>query len=486
MKTLKQLFPEQNLTTESESIQIRDVSINSKECQEGSLFVCIPGVKADRHAFIEDAIAHGAKAVIVSKDVPPTSVPLIKVSDTRKELERVCAVLYDQPQKELKVIGITGTDGKTSTATLVQKMLGIDKCGYIGTNGYSCMGFHDKTANTTPEINLLYYLLREFSNRDCEYVAMECSSEAFYRERLRTMSFDVSLYTNITSEHLNTHGTWENYLACKLKLFKQTKTDGFCLINLDDPHHQAFAQVAQGQVLSYGKDKQADLVIENYKLYPDHTDVEFSYKRETYRATSPLLGEYNVYNLASALLICICLGKQIKECLANLAGIKISGRMEIIKNNLGIHALVDYAHTPNGIRQLLTFIDQFELGRKIIVTAQPGERDTCNLPEIGEVLSAHADHIILTTEDPRTEDPAEICAKIASGFADTFTDYEIILDRAEAIKRAVALAHRGDIVMALGRGSDTTLKYKDRIVELCDITELDKALKEREKQESSL
>ena len=212
MKTLNELYPGIGVETVIKSIQI-----NSKEVEEGDLFVCTKGVTADRHDFIDDAIKNGASAIIVSKDgYYDREVPIIKVPDTNRELPYLCQKFYDYPDQKLKMIGVTGTDGKTSVTTIIQNLIGSDLCGYIGTNGRSCAKFTGDNPNTTPDAHNLYMYLDEFVRFGCSYASIETSSEAFFRGRLQAMEFDVSAYTNITSEHLNIHGSFENYLACKL------------------------------------------------------------------------------------------------------------------------------------------------------------------------------------------------------------------------------------------------------------------------------
>ena len=222
MKKLNELYP--GVGTD---ILIKGIKINSKEVVAGDLFVCTMGVTRDRHDFIDEAIKNGASAIIVSKDIKDKSVPIIKVPDTNRELPYLCQKFYDYPDNKMKMIGVTGTDGKTSVTTIIQTLIGSDICGYIGTNGRSCAGFTGDNPNTTPDAQNLYLYLDEFVKYGCKYTAMEASSEAFFRGRLQAMEYDVSAITNITSEHLNIHGSFENYLDSKLQLFRQTKKDGF-------------------------------------------------------------------------------------------------------------------------------------------------------------------------------------------------------------------------------------------------------------------
>ena len=459
MKKLSELYPDCGSDVERKAIKI-----NSKECSEGDLFVCTMGVTADRHDFIDDAISHGASAVLVSREVGDKSVPVVKVDDTNKELPYLCQRFYDYPDKEIKVLGITGTDGKTSTATIMQTLIGDDLCGYIGTNGRSCRGFVGDNPNTTPDTHLLYSYFREFLDHGCKYVAMEASSEAFFRGRLKTLEFDLSVYTNITSEHLNIHGSFENYVDCKLQLFRQTKKDGFCVLNMDDPYYDKVREASNGKVVTYGMNKDADLVIVDYKVYPKHTLIHFKYQDEIYEVDSPLLGDFNVYNLAAGLLASLCLGVDIKDCLMRVSDIKISGRLDLLDTHTPYYVMVDYAHTPNGISKLLNFVHTLDINRSIVVIGQAGERDYLKRPKVGEVVVKNASYAIFTYEDPRSEDPKDICEDIIKDIKDSYDNYEIVLDRRKAIQKAIDMAKDKDMVLILGKGNETYEKLKNETI----------------------
>ena len=369
MKKLSELYP-----GVSEDVVIKAIKINSKECEEGDLFVCTMGVTADRHEFIGDAVKHGASAVIVSRDVGNVGVPVVKVPDTNRELPYLCQKFYDYPDQKLKVLGITGTDGKTSTATIMQTLIGNDLCGYIGTNGRSCAKFTGDNPNTTPDVHLLYSYFKEFLDCGCKYVAMEASSEAFFRNRLQTISFDLSVYTNITSEHLNIHGTFENYVECKLQLFKQTKKDGYCILNMDDPYYERVKEASNGKVVTYGVNSEADLQIVDFHVYPTHTLIHFKYRDEVIEIDSPLLGDFNVYNLAAGFLAALCVGVPMHKAIERIKNIKISGRLDLLNTDTPYYVMVDYAHTPNGITKLLNFVHTLDINRSIVVIGQAGER----------------------------------------------------------------------------------------------------------------
>ena len=478
MKKLKELYPESD-----SDILIKRISINSKEIEEGDLFVCTMGVTADRHDFISDAVNNGASAVVVSRDVAAPGVPVIKVPDTNKELPYLCQKFYDYPDQKLKMIGVTGTDGKTSTTTIIQTLIGSDLCGYIGTNGRSCAKFSGDNPNTTPDAQNLYMYLDEFVRFGCKYAAIETSSEAFYRGRLQAMSFDISAYTNVTSEHLNIHGSFENYLECKKQLFKQTKSDGYCILNHDDSYFEDMKSVCNGKVLTYGKGEDNDLQIVDFKVYPDHTDINFKYNGETISINSPLMGDFNVYNLACALLCSISAGFSINELIKKIDDLKVSGRLELLKTDTPYYVMVDYAHTPNGIAKLLNFVHTLDINRSIVVIGQAGERDSLKRPKVGNVVVENASYAIFTYEDPRSEDPKDICEDIISELKSTHSNYEIVIDRREAINKAVGMAGEKDMVLILGKGNETYEKLKDETIYFNDIEEAYNAVAARKIKE---
>ena len=480
MKTLEELYPgcgSQDL--------IKSIKINSKEIEEGDLFVCTMGVTADRHDYIDDAIKHGCKSFIVSKDIKREGVNIIKVPDTNRELPYLCQKFYDYPDKTLKMFAVTGTDGKTSTATIVQTLIGSDLCGYIGTNGRSCAKFKGDNPNTTPDAHLLFMYLDEFVKYGCKYAVMEASSEAFFRGRLQANMYDITGYTNVTSEHLNIHGSFENYLECKKQLFKQTKKEGFCILNKDDEYFEDMKSACNGQVLTYGKDESNDLQIVSYDVYPDHTDIVFKYKEKELKINSPLMGDFNVYNLACGLLMVLAAGFNLDKVLENIKNIKIEGRLDLLKTDTPYYVMVDYAHTPNGITKLLQFVHTLNINKSIVVIGQAGERDPYKRPKVGNVVVENASYAIFCYEDPRSEDPMKICEDIISELKDKHDNYEIVIDRREAITKAIDMAKENDMVLILGKGNETYEKLSTGTIYFNDEEEAYNAVAQRKIREES-
>lgn len=464
-------------------VVVNGIKINSKEIEKGDLFVCTDMGTLDRHQFIDDAINRGASAIIVKKEVGEKSLPVIKVENPNELLPILCSKFYDEPEKKLTMIGVTGTDGKTSVATMIQTLLGNENSGYIGTNGYSCYKFNKDTNNTTPDSDKLYGYLDEFVSADCKYCSMEVCSEALMRGRVSGISYDVSILTNITSEHLNIHGSLENYVESKCKLFKQTKKDGFCILNKDDEHFEQAKSMANGKVLTYGESPDNDLYFKDIKLFPGKNLFKVVYKGEEYQVNSPMAGLFNVYNLSAAILTLFALGYSFQDIEKRIPLLHVSGRLEMIDMGQNFYAMVDYAHTPNGITKLLEYVKLLPIKRSIVVIGQAGERDPYKRKTVGEIVAKNSDLAIFTYEDPRSEDPKDIINMMIENIKD-MDNYKIIIDRSKAIKYAIDNAQEGDMVMVLGKGNETYEKLKDRTIYFNDIEEVKKHLSDRLKVES--
>ncbi len=459
-------------------IEITGIKINSKEIEKGNLFVCTDQGTADRHLFIDDAINKGAAAVIAKHEVGEKSVPVIVVDNPNILLPVLMSKFYDEPEKKLTMIGITGTDGKTSVATIIQILLGNDKCGYIGTNGYNCAKFTRDCANTTPDADKLYVYFNEFLEAGCKYCSMESSSEALKRGRLKGINYDISVHTNITSEHLNIHGSLENYIKDKCKLFKQTKKDGFCILNKDDEHFEEVKNASNGKVLTYGSGTDNDLYFKDVKLLPGKNIFKIVYKGIEYPIECNYAGYFNIYNLCAAILTMFALGFKFDDFKERILDIKVSGRLELIDKGQNFYVMVDYAHTPNGITKLLEYVRLLPIKRSIVVIGQAGERDPYKRKDVGYIVCSNCDKAIFTYEDPRSEDPADIINDMIERVKGKYDNYEIIIDRHEAIKHAINIAEEGDMVMVLGKGNETYEKLKNEVIYFNDIEECNKALEE--------
>ena len=446
-------------------ILINDIKINSKEIVTGDLFVCVKGVNSDRHDYVNDAINNGAVAIVASRKIN-VCVPVIYVDDPNVELISLCKKFYDYNENNLTLIGITGTNGKTTTASLIQDLMGNKICGYMGTNGIIASTFNEKIRNTTPDADRLYKYFKRFVDSGCQYLSMETSSEAFYRKRLKGLSFQIGIVTNITEDHLNIHKTIENYVNCKKNLVKQVKDNGYSILNIDDKYYEEFKSVACGKVLSYGK-KVCDLQIINTEYHIDNTKITIKYQNELYTFVSPLLGEFNVYNLCAGILALLALDFDIQEILSNVKNIKVpKGRVEKLDFGQDYHIIIDYAHTPDAFEKIYHLLDTIKKGRIITVTGSAGGREHEKRPLMGKIVLDKSDYVIFTMDDPRDENVNNIIDDLVRDSKKT--NYERIIKREDAIRKALDMAKKDDIVLVAGKGDDNYmaigkdyLPYKD-------------------------
>ena len=459
----------------SEDVEVSGIKTNSKDIKKGDAFLCIKGVTVDRHDYIAEALERGAVALIVDRKVD-FKVPIALVKNTNDVIDEVYANFYDHPEKKLKLIGVTGTDGKTSCATIIEHLIGEDKCAYIGTNGVRYNGKEAGTHNTTPAQDELYRLFDLFLKEGIEYVAMETSSEAFYRGRLKGLTFYRGAISNITSEHLNVHKTIENYVDSKMNLFRQTR-DGLSILNRDDKYFKE-ALKASKNALTYGRSKDNDLFIKDYKIMPNKTKVSFVYENKEYNFISPLLGEFNVENLAESFLVCLSLGMKMEELLKRLKGVKIAGRMESIDLGQDFYCLVDYAHTPNGIHRFMEFVKSLDVKRIIAISGQAGGRDPYKRKDVGYEIASKADLVIFTSEDPRFEDVDHIIDDMVQRL-EGYDNYIRIIDREEAIAYAIKIAEKKDLICILGKGAEDYMMIKDVRVPFSDVEVSKKYIQKR-------
>lgn len=451
-------------------IEINQIKTNSKNIQKGDLFVCIRGANFDRHDFIEEAASNGAACAIVSKDIK-ASIPVIKVENPDLCLVELLKKYYDNPQDKLKIIGITGTDGKTTSAKIIQELLGEDICGYIGTIGAGCKDFFMKTGNTTPAAEMMFYIFNEFVKRGISYVALETSSEAFFYHRLDGIDFKLGCLTNITSDHMNTHKTLENYINCKKELFKKAESQ---ILNSSDRHFEEVKEICSNYS-TYGHSDNDDLKIIDYKLYPNKTDIILTYENKEYQIESSLLGSFNVENLSLALSACLKLGFDMDELIPRCRKLVIPGRMEAVNLGQDYHVVIDYAHTANAVKNVMDFTKELDVNRIITVTGQAGGRDHSKRKIIGKEVLDNCDLVILTTDDPRFEDVNDIIKDILEG--NDNDNYRIIIDRPEAIQYACRIAQSNDLILLLGKGSDNYQAVEDRKEYYSEKEEAVKAIK---------
>jgi len=430
---------------------IKGITYNSKEVKEGFAFVAIPGTKADGYSFIPQAIKNGAKLVVAEKDFKiPDGIEKRIVPDARKALAELSSEFYGDPSKKLTLIGITGTNGKTTTAYLIESILKTAgfKVGKIGT-------IDTPTGLTTPEAPELHKYFADCLKQGITHVVMEVSSHSLAQDRVWGCDFDIAIFTNLTHDHLDFHKTMDEYLVAKQKLFAELKNDAFAIVNSDDPYAQKIIDVCNAEVITYGL-----------------REVKHEMRDEKGRALSEfntsLIGEYNLYNILAAYHCGLALNlnpKIIKKGIEALKG--VPGRFERIGENV----IVDFAHSPDALRKLLELVKSFTIGRIILVFGCPGDRDREKRPIMGKIAAELADYVIVTTDDPHTERPEQIIDEIALGMTNDkcqMSNREKRADRKEAIQKALGIAQKDDIVVIAGRGHETYQDFNGKKVEIDD------------------
>ena len=397
-------------------------------------------------------------------------IPYVKVKNTRKELLNLLNYFYDKA-KLMDLIVTVGTDGKTTTSMIIRDMLGVDNCGYIGTNGIKGYFLNKQGSNTTLPIEKFYKYLDIFYKENLKYASCELSSEGILTKRMEDFKFKVCIFTNFKSDHLDVHKTRKNYLKCKRCAFNNIRSDGFAILNMDDPMYKKFRVSSKGVKLSYGFNKRSTLRVVSYKLLSDKTVICYRYKKKKFTVLSPLLGVFNIYNLSAAILTLLSLGYSENDVIKRVSNIKIPlGRCEFLNYNSDFKVFLDYAHTPNAIKEVLTFLNQIKKGRIITVSGSAGNRDKEKRPKMGRVLQTLSDYVVYTMDDPRFEKPVDIAREMIYKEKNNYTYIE---NRKKAITYALDLARKDDIVAILGKGRDNYMAIKDKKVFYSDIFVLD-------------
>ena len=424
---------------------------NSRLIKPGQTFVAIKGYTVDGHDYIEDAIKNGATAIIAEKEVK-CSVPVTVVENSAEYYQKLLVKEYKDDFKDLKLIGITGTNGKTTSAYLTYQMLLSlgKKVAYIGTLGFMCEDYFEELPNTSPEILTTYKLLDKAKNLKCEYVVMEVSNFALDQKRIEGLEFVAGAFTNLTEDHLDYHKTMENYLEAKLKLTDYIKKDGVLLVNKDDEASKRFIERFKN-TKTYGFGD-ADYDIMSADIHPDYTDIEFKINEKKYNVKVNLTSKFNVYNYFTMFSILCELGFDIDALINKTSDLKApKGRCETYKVKDGF-AVVDYAHTPDAVLKVVTAYKELAKARIITIVGCGGDRDPMKRPIMGEIASNYSDYVIFTNDNPRTEDPENIMKDILKGVKKD--NYEVCLDRREAIKKALDMIQKDDIVLILGKGHE--------------------------------
>ena len=427
-----------------------NIKTNSKKVKKGDTFVAIKGQNCDGHDYIDDAIKNGAQTIICEKG--NYSVKTVIVDNTKKFLKEYLYTNYYEQIKDIKLIGITGTNGKTTSCYLLYQALNKLnlKTAYIGTIGFYIEDKIIELERTTPELIDIYDMLLECKENNIEYVVMEVSSHALDLGRVDTLKFDYGVFTNLTRDHLDFHKTFENYKNAKSKLFKKIKKNGYGIINIDDKNYKNIINDDTNNIY-YGF-KNSDFKIINYKYEGFKMFFNMSINRQKYEFETNLLGKYNIYNLMGVIIILNKLGihiEKIKDIIKNLEYPK--GRMDTLKYNKSL-IIVDYAHTPDAVFNVISCVKEYTKGKIYSIIGCGGNRDKNKRKLMSFYSTILSDYVIITSDNPRSEDVLSIIHDMTDNLVKN--NYEVIIDRKEAIKKGIDLLNENDVLLILGKGHE--------------------------------
>ena len=436
-------------------ISIPRIEYDSRRVQPGDLFCCINGTFKDGHDYAEGAVEKGAAALLVERELP-LSVPQIVVRNSRKAMAELAIEFYGHPLEGIPVIGITGTNGKTTTTYMVKSI--AEKAGYkVGLIGTIRNLVGDKiipTERTTPESVELQRVFRMMRDEGVNLIVMEVSSHALDQDRVHGIEYVIGGFTNLTQDHLDYHKTFDNYLAAKKIMFKRSK---FAVVNADDAHSDMLLDGLNLPAMRYGvRANRADIRAANIEICPENIEFDMICTMGMQHITVPIPGLFNVFNALLAAGICLKLGISLSNIAAGLAGVvSVSGRMETLPTDgFDFSVILDFAHTPDGLENLLTSVRGFAKARIITVFGCGGDRDNLKRPIMGETAARLSDFCVVTSDNPRTEDPMRIIGMVLEGVERTECPHIVIENRREAIRYALGIAEKDDIVVLAGKGHE--------------------------------
>jgi len=454
-------------------IKIKGITSNSKQVKPGFVFVAIKGSRRDGSCFIDEAISRGASIVVAEKRAPkikiPESVKLFTVTDCRKFLAQEASRFYGSPSAKLKVIGITGTNGKTTISYLIEALAKESgrACGVIGTINYRFKGKVVAAKNTTPGPVELQSLLAKMYAQGIKYCAMEISSHALDQQRTTGINFSCAIFTNLTQDHLDYHKNLENYFLAKAKLFRRLSPSSVAIINNDDSYGRRIKRLTGAKIMTYGIQRSATVMAKDFDFGIDWTKFTLVTPKINLRIKTHLVGRHNIYNILAAVAWGISAKLRIKEIKSAIEKFRnVCGRLEKVGCKRGYRIFVDYAHTPDALLNVISALRPLVEGKIIVVFGCGGERDQLKRPKMGKVVSDLADYAIITSDNPRSEDPLRIIKDICAGIDKN--NYCLKPDRFEAIRAGLAMARKGDCLLIAGKGHENYQILKNEVVHFSD------------------
>ncbi len=446
-------------------LAVTGIAFDSRAVQPGNIFVCISGFEADGHQFAPKAIEQGAAVLVTERDMSDLGVTCVIVENSRKALAHLAANFYGHPEKNFCLIGITGTNGKTTTTYLVKSVLEAmgKKVGLIGTNQNMIGTEIIPTKRTTPDSLELMRLFAKMAEKEVDYVVMEVSSHSLVQDRVAACTFDVGAFTNITQDHLDFHKTMEEYLEAKGILFKISKHGA---INQDDSSAKRLKEISRCEkLLTYGTQEDCDICASGIELKENGVFFNLAYQGMNYPVELGIPGQFSVYNAMTALACLAAADIPMDEavrCLKKARGVK--GRVEVVETGRNFSVIIDYAHTPDGLYNVIETIRGFAKGRVITLFGCGGDRDRSKRAKMGKIAATLSDFSVVTSDNPRSEDPNAIIAEVLEGVKEAGGAYAVIPNRFEAIEYALDLAEKDDIVLLAGKGHETYQILADRTI----------------------
>ena len=436
-------------------MEVSDVCYDSRKAAPGAAFIAVRGYETDGHKYIPAAVEKGA-SLVICEEAPAVETPYVLVKDSRRAMALAAANFFGRPAEELTVIGVTGTNGKTTTTNLIRSLLMAvtgQKAGLLGTNENIVGDKVYPAVNTTPESRDIMAYFREMADAGCKYAVMEVSSHSLCLDRVCCVPFAVGCFTNLSQDHLDFHKTMDAYLEAKKKIFALSRA---AAVNRDDPASDKIIPELNIPCVSYGLGEGASLRAEDVSLLPDRVEFTACYAGQREKACLHIPGRFSVYNALAALSCCLALGLPLKDLAAALQDCKsVKGRMEVVPTGRDFTLLIDYAVTPDALDNMIRTVRDTARGRVGVLFGCGGDRDRTKRPKMARVVGSLADYVIVTSDNPRTEDPEAIIAEILPGFQGLDTPYVVIPDRREAIRWGIEHAQAGDTLVLAGKGHET-------------------------------
>ena len=470
-------------------VEISSLCSDSRKVQRGAMFFAVPGIHGDGHDYVMQAVDNGAVAIVVERAVfnLPPNVTCIVVDDARESLSLLAAFFYHQPSHKLKLVGVTGTNGKTTTTYLLKHICerAMLRCGLIGTVHYKIGDEILPSSRTTPESLDLQTLLARMRDAGCKAAVMEVSSHAIALGRIRHLEFDAAVFTNLTQDHLDFHKDLESYFETKASLFthnlpSQQKKRGLAVINIDDRYGaELCARVSKTmRVITFGVGNRADFRASNFKTDLAGTSYQLDAQGRSFLVRLPLIGKFNIYNSLAALAAAYALGIQPRPAVLALASAPhVPGRLELVTGKRNYQVFVDYAHTDDALNNVLRTLRELNPNRLIVVFGCGGDRDRAKRALMGHAAETGSDYAIITSDNPRSEDPESIIRDVENGFRGR--NYEKIIDRSLAIRRAIGIAQMRDIVLIAGKGHETYQEFAHETIPFDDVLVARAAIEDR-------